>query len=46
MPELVTKLMAVIQAEDNKLDEVASLMFSATDMIDAEIDEDEEEAVT
>ena len=43
MPELVTKLMGVIQAEDHRLEEVQSYMYQAADMIDAEIDEDDEE---
>jgi hypothetical protein len=42
MPELVTKLMAVIQSQDARFEEMEGYMVQTAELVDAEIDEPEE----
>lgn len=43
MPELVTKLMAVIQSQDSRLEEVEDYMVQTAELIDAEVIDPEDE---
>lgn len=46
MPELITKLMGVIQSQDVRLDEVENYMIQTADLIDAEVEEEEDDEDT